>query len=186
MIPAFLTSVICSLFDRGHSSLYISRHLQQKYAFRITRRGLRSFRQRKTTKRSQVDSKLCVLYKDYISCLYKRQPSTTAREVQSRLKDCFGVCISISTVRRWRAELGWKCKTVRYCQMISKANYQKRLNFSMEMLRNRETFSNVIFTDETSVEMNSSGSVFFYQEGATTDMVPRQAPKPKHAYKVCF
>jgi len=42
---------------------------------------------------------------------------------------------------------------------------QKRLNFSLEMLRNKETFSNVLFTDETSVEMNSSGSVFFTKRG---------------------
>ena len=66
------------------------------------------------------DSTVCVIY--------NRQTSTKAREMQSRLKDCFGVSISIPTVKRWRAELGWKFRTV-----------------SMDMLRNRERMSDVMY-----------------------------------------
>jgi hypothetical protein len=33
----------------------------------------------------------------------------------------------------------------------------------LDALRSKETFDNVIFTDETSVEMGSDGRLFFYQ-----------------------
>jgi hypothetical protein len=50
----------------------------------------------------------------------------------------------------------------------------------------KETFDNVIFTDETSVEMGSDGRLFFYQRTLDLDFLPAKKMKPKHAYKVQF
>ena len=38
-----------------------------------------------------------------------------------------GVQVSITTVHRWRNELGWSSKSMIYCQSIREANLEKRL-----------------------------------------------------------
>ena len=37
-----------------------------------------------------------------------------------------GAQVSITTVHRWRNELGWSSKRTKYCQLIREANFEKR------------------------------------------------------------
>ena len=63
-------------------------------------------------------------------------------------------------------------------------NQETRVQWCSRMLSTKENFKNVVFTDETTVEMNSCGRTRFYKISPTLDSIPRKAPKPKHAYKV--
>ena len=76
----------------------------------------------------------------------------------------------------------WSMKRKRYCQLISNKNKHVRMNWCMEMLNSRETFSDVIFVDESDVELSSTSRLSFYK----IDRIPRRVAKPKHSYTVIF
>ena len=42
------------------------------------------------------------------------------------------VQVSITTVHRWRKELGWSSKRTKYCQLIRKAYLEKRLLVTLD------------------------------------------------------
>ena len=64
-----------------------------------------------------------------------------------------GIQISLATVKRYRASLGWTFHGTRYCQIIWEANKVKRLQFANDCLAEGETFDKIIWTDETSVQL---------------------------------
>ena len=43
-----------------------------------------------------------------------------------------GAQVSITTVHRWRNELGWSSKCTKYCQLIREANFEKRLLVTLD------------------------------------------------------
>ena len=103
--------------------------------------------------------------------------------VKKKLKDTFKVEVSESRIRHVRNQQGWTVRRTQYCQLISIKNAYKRENWCLEMLSLRETFRDVIFVDETSVEMSSTGRMFFYRADSNLEKLPAKAPKPKHALK---
>ena len=52
------------------------------------------------------------------------------------------------------------------------------------MLSIRDTFDDVIFVDETCVEMESSGRIFFHRRGSQIECQTTKVANPKHPYKV--
>ena len=60
----------------------------------------------------------------------EKDGETTRKELVKILK-AEGVEASVSSVLRWRKDLGWTLKGTSYCQMIRDAN-EKRLNFAQE------------------------------------------------------
>jgi hypothetical protein len=75
-------------------------------------------------------------------------------------------------------------KTYLVCMfwLISHKNKLCRVQWSLDALRSKETFDNVIFTDETSVEMGSDGRLFFYQR--TLDLDQPKALRTLDMYEV--
>ena len=63
--------------------------------------------------------------------------------------------MSISTVERARRELGWVVTTPKYCQLIRERNKQKRLEWCQKMIETNEQFEDVIFTDESSIQLET-------------------------------
>ena len=62
--------------------------------------------------------------------------------------------VSTTTIRRVkRNELGWKSENARYCQFVREPNKMKRLVFSLNAMVNKDLFEDVIFTDETSMQI---------------------------------
>lgn len=57
-------------------------------------------------------------------------------------------------------------------------------SWCLDALNNKEDFRNVIFVDESTVEMSSSGQLFFHQPESKIQKICARRPKPKHAYKV--
>ena len=56
-----------------------------------------------------------------------------------------------------------------------------RMGWCSDNLISGETFQNVIFVDETNVEMNIAARLSFYKTGTSFDRVPARCAKPKHA-----
>ena len=106
------------------------------------------------------------------------------KELKEMIEMQFQVTVSIETVLRWRKRLGWTYAPTRYCQMVSQANKEKRLVFAQECLASNELFADVIFTDETKIQMGCNASHQCYKKGE--GLKGRLRPKPKHPYQVPF
>jgi hypothetical protein len=73
---------------------------------------------------------------------------------------------------------------MKYGQLISHKNVKHRLDWCIQQLVLKDMYRDVIYVDESCVEMCSSGRLFFHQYGQNLDRLPGKAPKPKHSYKV--
>ena len=104
---------------------------------------------------------------------------TTAVQLLDLLRRS-GICISLSTVKRCRQKLGWTFHGTRYCQMIREPNKVKRLEFANKCLVENENFDDVIWTDETSVQLECHRRHCFRKHNEK----PRLKPRPKHPVKV--
>ena len=89
--------------------------------------------------------------------------------------------VSVSTVKRARLRLGWISKRTRYCALISERNQEKRVEFCRQLIENNDLeFSDVIWTDESSVQLESHRKVTYHRIGEPARMCSR----PKHPAKV--
>jgi hypothetical protein len=82
--------------------------------------------------------------------------------------------ISTTTALKGRKLLGWTRRGTPYCQLIRAPNCAKRLEWAQ--LNLGRTFDDVIWTDETSVQMESHRRFHCYKKGQK----PRYKPRPKH------
>ena len=79
-----------------------------------------------------------------------------------------------------RQKLGWVSTTQAYCQTVREANRPKRLEYALRSVRTQEKFLDVIFTDESTVKIQTSTGKCFVQKGEEKQM----KPKPKHPFQV--
>ena len=80
----------------------------------------------------------------------------TASDLKDTLIKRFGadkVQYGVRTIARVRNELGWSFTTARYCQAIREANKTKRLDWCNNCIKEKETFDNLIFTDESTIQL---------------------------------
>lgn len=106
-----------------------------------------------------------------------RDDETTAKELQL-VAASNGTSVCAKTVLKGRSLLGWTRRGTAYCQMIRERNRAKRLEWARSNLGT--TFEDVIWTDETSVQMESHRRFHCYKKG----LKPRYKPRPKHPVKV--
>jgi len=106
-----------------------------------------------------------------------KDDETTATQLQAILAD-YGVYISLTTILRNRHLLGWVYHGSAYCQLIRTVNKQKRLDWAHNHLT--DTFDDVIWSDETSVQLDTHCCFCCRKEG----MKPCPKPRPKHPIKV--
>jgi transposase len=102
---------------------------------------------------------------------------TTVRELQKILVE-HGHQVGATTILKCRTELGWTRRGAAYCQMIRDVNKEKRLDWARNNLG--DDFSDCIFSDETSVQMETHRRFCCTKSG----LRPRYKPKPKHPTKV--
>ena len=101
----------------------------------------------------------------------RNNDETTAKELQSKLES-EGHRLSQPSILRWRRELGWTYGGTKYCQMIRAVNKVKRLDWAKNN-ENNLSFDNVVFTDETSVQIETHRRFCCYKRGRK----PRYKPK---------
>ena len=102
---------------------------------------------------------------------------TTAAELGLLLQQ-MGVLVSSRTILKGRRALGWSYRGSAYCQLIRAVNKEKRLQWAREY--RDDNFENVVWTDETSVQLETHRRFCcrkFRQK-------PRYKPRPKHPVKV--
>ena len=108
----------------------------------------------------------------------QQDDETTGQELVSFLQREENVSVSVRTARRGRKQLGWTSRGTAYCQLIRQGNRVKRLEWAQENLN--ANFENVIWTDETTVQLESHRRFCCKKKGQK----PRYKPRPKHPCKV--
>lgn len=105
----------------------------------------------------------------------------TSRQLRTMLiRKWPNLSMSISTVERARRELGWVVTTPKYCQLIREQNKQKRLEWCQKMIDANEQFNDVMFTDESSVQLETHRKRCYRKKRTPRKLKPR----PKHPLKV--
>ena len=79
----------------------------------------------------------------------------TARQLYCLFKEKFSTIeTSMSTIKRAHLELGWVCKRVKYCQLITEINKEKWVTWCLERVTTNDLeMDDVIFTDESTFKL---------------------------------
>ena len=144
--------------SKGLRSPSIMKRMHQE-GLTCTRQGIHNFLRRYmelgTINRktgSGGRSKTVQEVKNIVESQMQEDDETTAMQLREILKK-HGYHLSLSTILRCRKSLGWSFRGTSYCQMIREQNKEKRLLWAQNNLH--EDFGNVIWTDETTVQMES-------------------------------
>ena len=168
---------IISLRESNDSILNIVRILQSE-GIRTSRNSVSSFiaRYQRTASiddapRSGRKGKLSAEDMNFIDEKMKQNDELTSAERQKLLKDELNVSVSTSTVKYARRKLGWKHEKSRYCQFIRDQNKMKRLVFCLKAMKDKDCFEDVIFSDETSAEIQQFTKYCFKKNGSQPNCV---------------
>lgn len=112
-----------------------------------------------------------------IESTMRENDEATATQLQAKLAD-HRIYVSLTTILRHRRQLGWVYRGSAYCQLIRNENKQKRLVWAR--ININEDFSNVIWSDESSIQLDTHKRYCCRKEGEA----PRPKPRPKHPIKV--
>lgn len=94
-------------------------------------------------------------------------------ELQHLVSRKFAVEISTSTIRRYLVSLQWTVVKTRFGPMISDKNKGKRLEFARMCLDTNDDFANVIWTDESSVQLRRHSQIMRVKVGAERVLKPQ-------------
>ena len=98
---------------------------------------------------------------------------TTAYQIHKILCD-MGYSMSIWTIFRCHKELGWIFRNSVHCQLIRAANKVKRFDWAKQYLDEAEgDFHDVIFTDESSIQLEAHKRYCFRKRGCAPNSKPR-------------
>ena len=122
---------------------------------------------------SKVNGRVMALVEAYM----QMNDETTATQLHQYLLR-HGIDISLPTVVRSRRRLGWTFRGSAYCQLIREANKLKRLQWAQQYLH--DDFVDVVWTDETTVQMESHKRQCWRKGGQR----PKPKPRPKHPLKL--
>ena len=175
---------VLSLRWRGFRISEIVEYLMLEDGIRSTKQGVRQFLKRydltKSIARkpgSGLPPKLSPELQKLIEDTMKNDDETTATQLQALLaaKDIY---VSLATIVRNRVQLGWTYRGSAYCQLIRQQNKEKRLTWARDNLH--DEFNNVIWTDETTVQIETHKRHCYRKQGQK----PHPKPRPKHPTKV--
>ena len=113
-------------------------------------------------------SKVTSSVKELVEELMQNDDETTATQIHTFLLSK-GINISLKTILRCRKSLGWTFRGSSYCQLIREENKAKRL--AWVLVNQHDDFEDVIWTDESSIQLENHRRFCCRKEG--------QRPKPK-------
>ena len=179
---------VIGLHREGLRQCDILRVLQSENSFKIGRRHLAKFIQdyeatgelRKANLKQRRPTKQTEGMFQFIDLAMERNDETTATDVAKMIREEFGEEISETTIRRTRRKLGWLSTGTKCCQLVRKANREKRLKFCRELQAKKDEFSDLIFTDESSIALERHSKITFHRWWEP----PHLKGKPKHPVKV--
>ena len=142
----------------------------EKEGIILSRRGIQKFinkyQQTGSIVRKTGTSPLTMEVMKIVDEQMRRNDETTA----VRLLQIKGYKISLRTILRCRAKLGWTFRGSAYCQMVRDVNKVKRLEFAR---KTNEKFDDVIFTEECSVQLTSHRRFCCHKKGEKPKLKPR-------------
>ena len=175
---------ILSLAWKGCKVSAIVECLVLEDGIRTSKQGVRQFLKRydiyKTIARkpgSGFPPKLSPSVQQLIEDTMREDDETTATQLQATLASR-QIYVSLATIVRNRRELGWTYRGSAYCQLIRHANKQKRLDWAHKYLH--DDFNDVIWSDETTVQLETHRRHCYRKEGER----PQLKPRAKHPTKV--
>ena len=130
----------------------------------------------KNLKRSGRPSKASFEVKEKIETIMRDNDETTSQELKEKIEQQLGIKIATSSIRRLRKKQGWTMAGAGYCQLISNCNKPKRLEFAQQILKEKDNFQNIIFSDESTIKVERYRRFCFRKAGEQK----RKKPKPKH------
>ena len=104
----------------------------------------------------------------------REDDETTAVQLFHLLKE-EGHPLSLRTILRCRTSLGWTFRGSSYCQLIRQPNKEKRLQWALDNIT--DTFEDVVWTDETTVQLETHRRFCCRKKG--------EPPKSKPRYTYC-
>ena len=176
---------IIKLKEEGCKPSQILRILQSEEV-EISRVGLwkflRRFKQNQTLSATSPQQKesvpMDILH--FIDTQMESNDELTSPRLQQLIETNFGLKFSCSKSKKLRRKLGWLATGSKYCQLVKEVNQPKRLEFAQRCLNDNDNCDDVIFTDESSIQMEWHGKITFHRWWEP----PRQKGVPKHPYKV--
>ena len=108
-----------------------------------------------------------------IEDIMQADDETTAVQIRSYLLQRGQRLLSLSTILRARREMGWTYRGSGYCQLIHQANKEKRLEWAHAYLH--DNFEDVLWTDESSVQLECHKRICCRKKGEQPCPKPRQA-----------
>lgn len=181
---AYTKQRILSLYWQGYKISSIAEYLILEDGIKSTKQGIRQFLKRYqltgTIARkpgSGVPPKLSPALQQLIEDAMRSDDEMTATQLQAMLASR-DIYVSLATIVRNRLDLGWTYRGSAYCQLIRQQNKDKRLDWARTYID--DEFENVIWTDETTVQIETHKRYCYRKEGHK----PRPKPRPKHPVKV--
>ena len=103
----------------------------------------------------------------------ERDNETKAEQLHRILSEK-GFKVSLRTVLRCRELLGWTFRGSKYCQLVREANKSKRLEWAKKCLEEEDDyFDDVIWTGESSIQLETHKRFSFRREGCQPRLKPR-------------
>ena len=131
--------------------------------------------------RSGRDSKISSEVAEYMDEQLEEDDELSSVELQRLISRKFAVQISSSSIRRYlRLSLQWSVVRTRFGPMISEKNQRKRVEFARMCMETDDGFDNVIWTDESSVQLRRHSQTMRVKIGKERIL----KPQAKHTLKV--
>ena len=160
-----LNAIVKALEDEG---IRVSRAGGSKFLKRYEENG--------DIKRKEGSGRASVVndeIKEIIEAAMQNDDETTATQLKVILRG-LGHEISLRTIQRCRMQLGWTYRGSAYCQLIREGNKVKRLEWAQQYLTEGSAgFRDVIFTDETSVQLDPHRRFAYRKIGQPAKPKPR-------------
>lgn len=184
VLSAYAKQRILSLHWQGCKVSEIVECLVLEDEIVTTRQGVRQFLKR-YSEYGTIDRKpgsgfsprLSPALQQLIETTMRADDETTATQLQVKLASV-NVYVSLATILRNRRQLGWTYRGSAYCQLIRQQNKVKRLDWARANLH--DDFQNVIWSDETTVQLETHRRHCYRKEGEK----PNPKPRAKHPTKV--
>ncbi|XP_076075839.1 uncharacterized protein LOC143046565 [Mytilus galloprovincialis] len=191
-LSSSVRSIIVNLHKEKLSSVQIQRELERRHQTKTTRQSIRLFLIRykkngligQNSKRIISKKRVLDIHRQAINIWLTENSELTSKALCEKLDDIFQLQVTTSYMCKLRKQLGWTTIRVQYCQLISHINKLKRKHWCLRALHMSDSFSDVIFVDETTVELSSTGRIHYFKRESEMQYISSKRPKPKHSYKV--
>uniref|UniRef100_A0A1I7X8Z6 DDE_3 domain-containing protein n=1 Tax=Heterorhabditis bacteriophora TaxID=37862 RepID=A0A1I7X8Z6_HETBA len=168
-MDSIISSTIIVRKLQGYSTAAITREIQRTHS-NITYRRVLNFIRAHKRQRARVSQPF----------RGRKFVASEVEEIKSLISYIYATNNEVTSMKLIKM-LGFVCKITKSDHLIRSVNKEKRLKFYTHMLDIKESFSDCVFTDESSVQLNSNSRICFVQE---KDAVGRRRSVAKYPLKV--